>query len=1265
MATVSSPFNTDYSISTVGTSAGLPTPYAGLIFKSSDPDIILIGGNGNQAGASLYEVPVTRGVGDHITAVGAATSVISVPNIDDGVAYHPSGVLFCTAYNTNIIHQFKPGATSPSKSVSLGPLGVTTSVGSLGFIPIGYPGAGKLMVVSWPSGNTFFLNMTADGTGTYNLSLGAVGPSLIGGPEGYIYVPLGSDQFPNPSILVTEHSGGRVSAYELDAVGFPIISSIRPMVTGLANAEGASIDPLTGDYIFTTFGGSDQFYVLTGGFVPPPPIIVDSSGGVVGAGAATVRKQVRISITSAGVRGGGTATVGKLIEIPITSAGVRGGGSATVQRFVNPPISGGAVGGGIGKKESPVYHYPNLPDVPIAPLVIGGDATIEIAYLNAATGGVEVDSTSIFRVGRRYLPSGNSGDAPPDFAGVSVGYLNHLNPTTTRVTLNLDYSFPWNIASYIFRDYTFLWNVGKIRQYWYRVVGRGKDEQCDPIQTNDPCCLKFIMNVQARSIEDLCRKLQERRWRWPISSVERFSRPAENDAVAEDEANGINHDCNRLEPVDICKNPVCADFCVQYDLIERWGAGTTVQVNSFKEYEATDGVYMGGSADASFLRIGIDYAMEGEGELEIGGEARVVSSAYRHTAEGGLETGGTPGISASHWSYVAGVWPYVNARFSGSSTDQFEDLPSDQAWFQPNRALLNNGLYASVDLSFGRRSMFLVVKGFDLNLPDNVRVVGFKVEVNRFANSTVRDSEVYLVLGDEIVSDNMADTSVTWPIGSPVLKTYGGVFDQWRDPEDPDYLGEWDIEDVESPDFGVAIRVEPDMIGGGITASLDNINLYVYTEQVETQTIRIGGTASVRSSNYGYEGTGSIIVSQGSAGLRVARRVLNTGRGTLGPEFAGLRIGGQYGLNLHYDPTIAESDPESEVRSQVGVIIRGESAVRSTVWRTVASGEVVVGGEARIRSSHFSWSMSGGLTVGGDFRIRNRYRYRPTGGVVTDGTVLPRLPFNYVATGGVVMDGNPRVKSSAFKWVSDGNAIFIGGGADLNYSDFGTLMVDIGATAIAEDILLTFPEDGGADTLEGLTTTITRCSCTGMPFLVPFAHNMFTSNKLTQFLNRNGFTVARVINLSYNATNDSWQANLHYKGRSTQNNALESWDIVFDLACTSTVDGSDIEQTVWKFGVHFLQKNLSTLEDYDTRILVAFIPDRVCLNGDFNAEITIDTSQNIVSVTPDSVVYQQLLYDNIGLFKNDYWTLNPDILVQISQTGIPDPIPRYVINIGV
>jgi hypothetical protein len=1251
MATVVSPFNSDYTIAQIGAATGLPTPYAGLVFKNGDPDTILVGGNGNQLSGALYEVPVTRNLSDLITGVGSATLAINVPQIDGGVAYHPSGVLFCTAYSANQIHQFKPGSTSPDKTVSLTALGVASSVGSLGFIPPGYPGAGKLMVVSWPSGNCYFLNMTADGSGTYNLSLASTGPSLPGGPEGYVYVPIGSTQFTNPSILVTEYTGGRVVAYELDTNGFPTISSARPMVTGLTNAEGASIDPTTGNYVFTTFGGTNSFFVLSGGFVPP--IEVELNGGAQVAGAGVAAYQANVSVTSAGIRGGSTASVRKVIPITLSSAGVSGGGSAVDTYQANFIPSGGIQGAGQALKESPVYHYPNLPDVPIAPLTMGGTPDLAVTYSNSASGGVTLDSETRIKVGRRYLPSGNSADAPPDFAGVSVGYLNHLNPTTVKLTFNLDFKFAWNIASYVFKDYTFLWNVGKVRQYWYRVVGRAKDEQCDPIQTNDPCCLKFIMNVQARSIEDLCRKLKERKWKWPIASVERFSRPAENDAVAQDEANGINHDCNKLEPVEICKNPVCADFCVQYDLIDRWGVGTTVQVNSFKDWTGTGSVFMGGSADASFLRNGIDFTAEGEGEIEIGGEATVISSAYRHVAEGGVETGGTPGIRASNWSYVGGVWPYVNAKFSGTTTDQFEDLPSDQAWFQPNRALVNNGLTASVDLSFGRKSMFLVVKGFNLGLGDNVRVLGFKVEINRYSNSTVRDSEVYLVLDDEIISDNMADTSTTWPLGVASVKTYGGTFEQWRDPDDPDYLGEWDINDVADPDFGVAIRVSPDLIGSGITAFIDNINLYVYTEEnSDTQSLRTGGEALVKSSNYGYTGTGSVTVSQGSAGLRVHRRVLNTGRGSLGPEFAAIRMGGQYALNLHYDPT------DSEV--EVG----GVADIKSTDWRTVADGEVEIGGEARVRSSSYSWTMNGGFTLGGSAGLRNRFKYRPTGGVALDGTVNPRLPFNYVATGGLTLDGNPRIRSSAFKWVSDGNAIFIGGGADINYSDFGTLMVDIGATAFVEDVLLTFPEDDSTDTLEQLTTTITRCNCNGMPLLVPFSHNMFTSNKLTQFLNRNGLSVARVINLSYNEPNDSWQANLHFKGRSAQSNSLESWDIVFDLQCTSNVDGDEIGQNVWRFGVHYLQKNLSTLEDYDTRLLVAFIPDRICLNGDFNASITIDTSQNLVSVTPTSVVYQQLLYDNIGLFKNDYWTLNPDIQIQISQTGVPDPIPRFVVNIG-
>ncbi len=44
--------------------------------------------------------------------------------------------------------------------------------------------------------------------------------------------------------------------------GDPIITSGRDFVTGLDGAEGAAIDPFTGDLLFSTFGGGNDQVVL-------------------------------------------------------------------------------------------------------------------------------------------------------------------------------------------------------------------------------------------------------------------------------------------------------------------------------------------------------------------------------------------------------------------------------------------------------------------------------------------------------------------------------------------------------------------------------------------------------------------------------------------------------------------------------------------------------------------------------------------------------------------------------------------------------------------------------------------------------------------------------------------------------------------------------------------------------------------------------------------------------------------------------------------
>ena len=52
------------------------------------------------------------------------------------------------------------------------------------------------------------------------------------------------------------------------ANGDPTLASRRNFVIGLEGAEGAAIDPSSGDFLFTTFGGGDRVIVVHGFTIP-------------------------------------------------------------------------------------------------------------------------------------------------------------------------------------------------------------------------------------------------------------------------------------------------------------------------------------------------------------------------------------------------------------------------------------------------------------------------------------------------------------------------------------------------------------------------------------------------------------------------------------------------------------------------------------------------------------------------------------------------------------------------------------------------------------------------------------------------------------------------------------------------------------------------------------------------------------------------------------------------------------------------------------
>ena len=273
--TIGPDFIANYTATDLGSVANLPASYGGIAFKSGDPNTVLIGGAANTANGVYYEAPVFRDGLNNITGFGAIAPFGTVGEYNDGgIAYGPGGVLFTSQWNQNKLGQTKPLSADEDKVIDLAALGLTTntSISGLNFVPAGFSGAGKFKVVDWPGGNWYDVVLTPDGGGTFDIFSFTLEAVLGGEPEGFVFIDAtGNPGFSVDSLLISEFTAGKIAAYDLDANGDPIVATRRDFITDLTGAEGAVIDPLTGDFLFSTSGGGDRI-IRVDGFVPPPAV---------------------------------------------------------------------------------------------------------------------------------------------------------------------------------------------------------------------------------------------------------------------------------------------------------------------------------------------------------------------------------------------------------------------------------------------------------------------------------------------------------------------------------------------------------------------------------------------------------------------------------------------------------------------------------------------------------------------------------------------------------------------------------------------------------------------------------------------------------------------------------------------------------------------------------------------------------------------------------------------------------------------------------
>jgi PEP-CTERM motif len=286
--TLGGEFSADYSFVNLGSVAGLPSNYGGLAFL--DSDTILIGGQANTASGSLYTIDVTRDASNHITGFvgsatrfGGASGAVGEYN-DGGVTFGPGGVLFTSRWPVNGLGQSLPGSLNEDKIIDLTALGVANSHAAINFVPPTFGGAGQAKLVSWAGGQWYSATLSPDGRGTFDLGaltqidlnpVAAGIQNVPGGPEGFVYIAAGNASFAANAMLISEYSAGAVGAYDVDAQGNPLVASRRTFLSGLTGAEGAVIDPMTGDFLFSTFGGGSRVVRVSGFTVsvdPTPPM---------------------------------------------------------------------------------------------------------------------------------------------------------------------------------------------------------------------------------------------------------------------------------------------------------------------------------------------------------------------------------------------------------------------------------------------------------------------------------------------------------------------------------------------------------------------------------------------------------------------------------------------------------------------------------------------------------------------------------------------------------------------------------------------------------------------------------------------------------------------------------------------------------------------------------------------------------------------------------------------------------------------------------
>lgn len=237
--------------------------------------------------------------------------------------------------------------------------------------------------------------------------------------------------------------------------------------------------------------------------------------------------------------------------------------------------------------------------------------------------------------------------------GTLVLDSNFFDPTIVNATFTAAVDVNWQIEGTVSNEISFSWNVGRQPLYWFRVVGACLSPTCNNsgLDLNGQTCnlgsggQQFIQYFLATDLTDVCKQLSAKNaLKWQISSIGKFSRPADADDIASQEAAGIDHSCNKLENIDFTNIPDCLELTAETPTPVRMGMTAIIQ-DQFVTYIGGGKIYLFGSAKVN------SYNYFSSGSLFLSGDTATAIDDNRYTGSGGLLLGSESAVVFSDWKY--------------------------------------------------------------------------------------------------------------------------------------------------------------------------------------------------------------------------------------------------------------------------------------------------------------------------------------------------------------------------------------------------------------------------------------------------------------------------------------------------------------------------------------------------------------------------------------------------------------------------------------